>query len=201
MRCILPLLAGLLLGTIARAELPSAVLHACLSPELTEHASATTWQILTPERWETQPTAISEAAGITRATQPGLPHPNGWVETTLSLEMPEQTDACPNPMQRFTIEARPNGALPKTTLDFRFLSQAKLPPYTVTTWCGRPALVALAGDWYIVADSPQARLIKTDEPQPKTTLILANQTTERRTPLRATICVGEGPLPAPTPER
>lgn len=178
-----------------RAALPESVMEACLAPSVREQASAKRWQVLSRAEWESRPVRISEAGGITTAEQDGAEHPSGWVKTKVRLEMPPQTDEMPQPMQTLTVEARATAVLPSLTVDFYLLQQAKLPPYTVTLWHGCPALVAEAGDWYIVAGDPAAKVIKTDEPEPKTTLVLEHQRAKQGEAVSASIRVGEGPLP------
>ena len=146
-----------------RAALPESVMEACLAPSVREQTSAKRWQVLSRTEWESRPVRISEAGGITTAEQDGAEHPSGWVKTKVRLEMPPQTDETPQPMQTLTVEARATAVLPSLTVDFYLLQQAKLPPYTVTLWHGCPALVAEAGDWYIVAGDPAAKVIKTDD--------------------------------------
>lgn len=178
------------------AALPDSVIEACLAPALCDRTSNIQWQVMTRAQWESAPTRIAETGGRTVAEQDGREQPNGWVRTTVSLSMAPLSEANPRPMQTLAIEATPSGVLPATTLDFIFVQAAKLPPYTLRVWQGRPALVADAGDWYIVADNPKTKVIRSEEASPATTLVLEAQRTEKRVPLRAAILVGEGPLPA-----
>ena len=178
-----------------RAALPESVMEACLAPYVREQASAKRWQLLSRAEWESRPVRISETGGVTTAELEGNEHPSGWVKTTIRLEMPPQTDETPRPMQTLTVEARATSVLPSLTVDFYLLQKALLPPYTVTLWHGCPALVAEAGDWYIIAGDPAAKIIKTDESEPKTTLVLENQRAKQGEAVSASIRVGEGPLP------
>lgn len=182
------------LGSVSFA-LPDSVLEACFSPALTEQISGKTWQVTSQEKWENSPLHISEAGGVTTASQPGAEHPNGWVKTEVILLAPPQTDANPLPTQTFTVKATPVGITPKTTLTFTFLNQAVLPPHTIRTWNGFPAIVATAGDWYIIAQDAKAAITETNQDPVKTTLFIANSSTEKTTPIAHSILVGEGPLP------
>lgn len=176
--------------------LPDAVLEACFSPTLTDHISGKTWQVTSQEQWENSPLAISELGGVTTAKQAGNEHPDGWVKTEVTLVAPPQTATTPCPTQTFTIKALPVGITPKTTLTFTFLNQAQLPPHTVRTWQGFPALVSKANDWYIIAQDAKAVITTTNKAPVKTTLAVPNCSSEKTTPLSQSILVGEGPLPS-----
>lgn len=189
-------LTVLILGLSSLAfALPDAVLEACFSPMLTEHTSGKTWQVTSQAKWESSPLDISELGGVTTATQAGNEHPAGWVKTEVILVAPPQTAANPCPMQTFTVKAKPTGIIPKTTLTFTFLDQAILPPYTVRTWQGFPAIVSKANDWYIIAQDKRAVITTTNTDPSKTTLSIPNCSSEKTAPISQAIRVGEGPLP------
>ncbi len=177
------------------AELPSSVLDACLSPALTEKTSGVRWQVMTRTQWENRPTRISERAEGTYAEQDGQAHPSAWISTTLALLMPPQTVQTPRPIQTLTLRATPSGVFPKTTLDFIFLDNAALPPYTIKLWNGRPALVAVDGNWYIIAGDPKTKVMQKAGKPLRTSLVLEGVSTERTAPMSASILVGEGALP------
>lgn len=179
---------------LLRAALPAELIDALLSPSLTETVSGKSWQVTTRERWLSSPMQVSERGGITTTRQPGAGHPSGWVTTDLTLAMVPPTPEAPQPMQTFTLTATPAGIVPRTSLVFTFLNEAELPPCTVRTWKGLPAIVATAGDWYIIAKDPAATITQSHQKPVKTTLSVAGST-EKRTPLSAAILLGEGPLP------
>lgn len=188
-------------AALAQAALPAEVLEALLSPTLTDTSLNATWQVMTPEKWFTSPTRVSELGGVTTSVQAGADHPSGWVKTELIVTMPPQTQANPQPTQTLTLKALPLGITPKTTLTFTFLNAAQLPPYTVRTWQGYPALAADAGDWYIIARDKQALINQSHSRPVKTTLSVANRTAEKTAPLSVSLLLGEGPLPPePAPE-
>lgn len=187
-------------AAFAQAALPDALLKALLSPTLTDPLTNTTWQVTSLEQWLSAPTRVSELGGVTTSAQDGAEHPAGWVRTELILTMPPRTESNPRPTQTFTLKAVPLGITPKTTLTFTFLNAAELPPYTVRTWQGFPALVATAGDWYVIAQDPAARITRTHDAPVKTTLSIADCTTEKTLPLTRSILIGEGPLPPEPPK-
>lgn len=191
---------ALFCAALARAALPEAVLQALLSPVLSDTLSRKSWQVTTPERWIGSPTRVSELGGITTSVQSGADHPDGWVRTELILTMPPRTDETPQPTQTFTVKALPLGVTPKTTLTFTFLNEAELPPCTVRTWQGFPALVAVSGDWYIIAQDAKARITQSHDTPMKTTLSVSDCTTEKTSPLSRSILIGEGPLPPEAPK-
>lgn len=184
------------LAPCARAALPEAVLEACLRPTLTEEASGATWHATTRQDWERAPLRVTEAQNRLTAEADGAEHPNGWVKTRLTLSQPPQTDAAPRPTQTFTVTATPTGVTPTTTLRFELIKDAPLPPCKATVWGGRPALVADAGDWYVIAANPKARLIRAEGTPPRWTL-RETLTVDARVPASAAILIGEGPLPPP----
>ena len=191
---------ALLCACALRAELPESVLEACLSPVVVDHTAGKTWQVLTRQHWESAPVKVTEQKGETLAEQEGLPHPNAWITAQVSLRMPQQTATCPNPTQELTLRLLPNGVTPKTTLSIHFLNKAKLPPYKATLWNGCPALVATAGDWYIIATDKKAKIVQQSAPEQCTSLTLENLSSEKRAPIVASIRVGEGALP-PEPKQ
>ncbi len=191
--------ALILLATLApcaRAALPDAVLEACLRPTLTEEAFGLSWHATTRQDWERAPLRVTEAEGRVTAEADGAEHPNGWVKTRLTLSQPPLTDANPRPTQTFTVTATPTGVTPSTTLRFELLKDAPLPPCKPQAWGGRIALVADAGDWYVIADNPKAQLIRA-EGDPVRWTLRETRTVDARTPASAAILVGEGPLPPP----
>lgn len=198
MKTLLTLLT-LFCAVLVKAALPDAVLKAVLSPAITDTTLERTWQLTTPETWLSSPTRVSELGGMTTSVQSGADHPSGWVKTELILTMPPQTDANPNPIQTFTLKATPVGVTPKTTLTFLFLNQAVLPPCSVRTWKGCPALVSDANDWYIIAQDPKARITRSDTDPVKTTLAVADCTTGKTQPVSRAVLLGEGPLPPEPP--
>lgn len=176
-------------------SLPESVLEACFAPVLTDQISGKSWQVTSQEKWDTSPLNISETGGITTARLPGADHPDGWVKTEVILLAPPQTEANPCPTQTFTIKATPAGITPKTTLTFTFINQAHLPPHTIRTWQGFPALVSTANDWYVIVRDAQARITETHDAPVKTTVSITGCSSEKRTPIERSILVGEGPLP------
>lgn len=180
----------------ARAELPESVVAACLAPEVRESVLGVCWQVTSQARWEGEPVHISERISATQAEQAGLPHPQGLAETRVSLTMPAQTAAEPCPMQTWQVEVTPSTQVPEMTLDFHLLQRAPLPPCEVRTWNGLPALVATAGDWYLIAGTPTAKILQTEEAVPLTTLVVAGVRAQKARPVRVKLYVGEGALPS-----
>ncbi len=190
-----PLLALALAAGALRAELPPAVLEACLTPTLTERASGQTWAAMTRARWEAAPLRVHERDGLQIAEADGLAPTNGWAAVTLTLSQRPQSAANPRPMQTFAVAARPLPPLRETTFDVALLHDAPLPPCTVRQWGGRVALVADAGDWYLVAGDPKATLTRTEGARPRWTLALRGLPAKLGVPATATLLVGEGALP------
>ena len=162
MRTPLPALLLALAAGALRAELPPAVLDACLRPTLTEHASGQTWAAMTRAKWEAAPLRVHERGGLQVAEADGLAPTNGWAAVTLTLSQRPQTAANPRPMQTFAVSARPVHPLREATFDVALIRDAPLPPCSVRQWGGRVALVAEAGDWYVVAGDPKATLTRTE---------------------------------------
>ena len=150
----------------ARADLPDAVAQACFSASLRETDGEAVWTPGSWETWQNKSIRITEPKpGLTVADQDGTPHPMGWVKTRYTLHMPTPTAATPSPAQTLTLTVTGAGVLPKAGLSTDLIHRALLPPCTVTTHAGLPALVAKDGTWYILAGSPKAavRSEKTDK--------------------------------------
>lgn len=173
--------------------LPNEVIFACLSPNLTEQASGLSWQALTPEAWGK---AITVQEGEERHTfsQDGAAHPNDWVRTRITLSQAPQTAANPAPIQTLTVTAIPSGIIPETTVTFNLLKEAALPPCTAKVWGGRPALVANAGNWFIIAESAKAKLVRVEGEKPRWTLT-ETKTAKGIDEISASFRVGAGSLP------
>ena len=173
--------------------LPNEVIFACLSPSLTEQASGLSWQALSPKNWGK---AVNVQEGEARLTfsQDGAAHPNDWVKTRITLSQAPQTEANPAPVQTLTVTAIPSGVLHETTVIFDLLKEAALPPCTAKVWGGRPALVADAGDWFIIAESATAKLIRVEGEKPRWTLT-ETKTARGVDEISASFRVGAGPLP------
>ncbi len=188
------LLTALPVAAAVRAELPAAVAEACLAPTLTEQATGKSWAAMSRAKWDSAPVRVHERDGLLIAEMDGAEHPSGWVKTLLTLSQKPQTAAEPRPVQTFTVTATPTGVLPRTRLVFDLLKAAPLPPCSVKAWAGRPALVADAGDWYVIAADPKAEIVRAEGTPPRWTLTV-RAATDGRSPLKASILVGEGPLP------
>ncbi len=201
MRTTLFLAMVALVAATARAGLPEAILDACLAPSVTEHATGRTWQACTRKAWETRPLRVHERDGLQIAEQDGAEHPSGWVKTTLTLTQKPQSAANPRPTQTFTVTATPTGVLPETTLTIALLKDAPLPPCTVRQWGDRLALVADAGDWYLIAGRPKDTFVQREDPaapgKRRWTLTAENLRAKGQTPVRAAFLIGEGALPPP----
>lgn len=195
MRTPLPALLLALAAGALRAELPPAVLEACLRPTLTEHASGQTWAAMTRAKWEAAPLRVHERGGLQVAEADGLAPTNGWAAVTLTLSQRQQTAANPRPMQTFAVSARPVHPLREATFDVALIRDAPLPPCSVRQWGGRVALVAEAGDWYVVAGDPKATLTRTEGAEPRWTLALKGLRATPDAPATASLLVGEGALP------
>jgi hypothetical protein len=191
------LLFALLIGFVAsvRAELPDAVVQACLAPSVTEHVSGQTWQLMTATAWERGALRIAETAEATLATQPAAIHPQGWMETEITLVQPHDTAERIATEQTLTLKLKAKGVVPKLEATVIFLNQAKLPPCTIETYQGKLAIVAKAKDWYILAEDPATTVTQTDEAQPRTTMRLQKVALEKLDAAAVSIRVGEGSLP------
>ncbi len=189
------------LGFIAtlHAELPEAVLEACLSPSIYDHSLNQTWTVMTRQVWEEQPLEVVEGEATTTIRLAGTPHPNDWLTTEVEVITPTPTEAQPQPIQTFTVRARSAGVVPIMTLDFTLLNQAKLPPYSVQAWGNRIALVAKAEDWYIIANEPTAKLTQAKTEDKAATLVVPQVILQRTTDAQVSLLIGEGPLP-PAPK-
>ena len=202
MRTLTLTLCLALAGGAAAADLPIAdapilpgdVVSACLSPSLTERVSGLSWRVLTPEAWG-RSIDVGESPDTLTLAQDGAAHPNGWVRTRVTVTQAPRTAANPAPVQTLTVTATPSGILPETTVVFDLLKEAALPPCTAKAWGGRPALVADAGDWFIIAGSPKAKLVRLEGEQPRWTLT-ETATAKGSAPVSASLRVGVGALPA-----
>lgn len=199
MNRLLPALLLLLAAGSLRAALPDAVRRACFSAAVTERSSGQTWDVTSWETWRGAPLRIAEVGADTIAEQDGKPSPAGWAKTTVALLMPPQTEANPQPTQRLTLTVTPTGTLPKASFDLLLLRDAPLPPCSVKAWGGRLAIVSDAGDWYIAADDPKARVTVAEGPERRTTVKVEGLTPQDLKPVSAALLVGEGPLPTPPP--
>lgn len=197
MRRLFPIFLLLLAAGGLRAALPDAVRRACFSAAVIERPTGQTWRVTSWDAWRSAPLRISETGADTVAEQDGAPDPAGRARTTVSLRMPPQTDANPRPTQRLTVTVTPAGALPKAAFDILLLRDAPLPPCSVKAWGGRLAIVSDAGDWYIAADDPKARVSVDEGPDRRTTVKVEGLTPKGLAPVSAALLVGEGPLPPP----
>ncbi len=195
----LSLIGALFCATTAMAILPDAVLDACLSPEVTEHATGKSWTIMTRKAWDNGLLEVSEKGTVTTISCIGKEHPQGWVTTAISVIAPMPTEEHPMPMQTLTVEATAQGILPKMTLDLTLIKQAKLPAYTIQPWGDRMAVVAEAQDWYLIADHPNAKVVQAKNADKQLTIQVPQLIAEGATTVRASLKIGEGPLsPPPT---
>lgn len=198
------LLPALLLSIIAadalRAALPDAVRQACFSAAVTERTTGSSWGVSSWETWRGNPMRIREVGEDTIAEQDGTASPAGWATTTVSLLMPRQTEANPQPTQRLTVTVTPTEAIPeKAVFDILLLKDAPLPPCSVKPWGNRIAIVSDASDWYLAADDSKARVSVQEGADRKTTVKLEGLSPKGKAPVSATLLVGEGPLPTPPP--
>ena len=190
------LLLTLLIGltTALRAELPDAVVQACLAPSVTEHASGLTWQLMTAKAWDRGAVQIRETAEATLTTQSAAAHPQGWMETAITVTQPHDTAERIATEQTLTIKLKAKGVVPKLEATVIFLDQAKLPPCSIVTHQGKLAIVSKAKDWDILADDPAITVTLTDEAQPRTTMRLQKVPLEKLDATEVSIRVGEGQL-------
>lgn len=195
---LLPALLLLLAAGTLRAALPDAVRRACFSAAVVERTSDVTWDVTSWEAWRSHPLRVREEGSGTVAEQDGKPSPAGWANTAVSLLMPRQTEAVTLPTQRLSVTVRPTDALPpKVAFDILLLRDAPLPPCSVKAWGGRLAVVSDAGDWYLAADDPKARVSVAEGAERRTTVKVEGLVPKGGAPVSATLLVGEGPLPVP----
>lgn len=192
---LLPILAAAGL----RAALPDTVRRACFSAAVTEHPSGQTWDVTSWETWRNSPLRIAEVGVDTIAEQDGRPGPADCAKTAVALLMPPQTEANPQPTQRLTLTVTPSGTQPKASFDLLLLRDAPLPPCSVKAWGGRLAIVSDAGDWYLAAEDPKARIAIAEGPERRTTVKVEGLMPKGLAPVSTALLVGEGPLPPPPP--
>ncbi len=188
-------LGALLCASFAVAALPESVVKACLSPEIYDHTANKSWPIMTFEQWEKGSLEVQETATATILTAEGKPHPEDWLTTSVTLNAPTPTDDASVPMQTLTVTARAHGIVPQMMVDFVLVKEANLPPYKIQPWGNRIAIVAEAGNWYIVTGDPAMTVTQAETPERALTITLAKRLTTPTEPARATLLVGEGPLP------
>lgn len=183
-----------LLATLCKADLPDAVIHACLSPSITESTSNQTWAVMDAKTWDEGALEIVETQTATLTSRAGNAHPLNWATTEICLATPVESASADALQQTLTLKVKAQGVVPKLTCSINFIDHAKLPPSKVITWQGKLALVSKQNDWYIIAEHPEITISQTSETTPRTIMRLPNLTLEKHASIEASIRVGEGAL-------
>lgn len=182
------------LATLCKADLPDAVVQACLSPSITESVSNQTWTVMDAKTWDEGAVEVVETPEASLTSRAGNPHPLKWATTEICLSTPAENVSTDALQQTLTVKVKAQGVVPKLTCSINFIDHAKLPPCKVITWQGKLALVSTQNDWYILADHPEITISQTSEATPRTIVRLPNISLEKYASTEASIRVGEGAL-------
>lgn len=136
--------------------------------------------------------------GTTKTVSDCPPHPDRLATATMTrLLEPVGDDGRERFRLTYTVTAAAD--FPKVRLSVTLLASDRFPPCSVRPWGDRLALVADAGDWYIITDRPEAAFTVSAAEPPRITLTIPRTDLSFHRPAVFSLTVGDGPLP-PVPE-
>lgn len=197
MRALLLLLS--LTACASLRALPESLLSRLFDASAVTAGTEGSWQLCggRPPSEGLRVTAFPDGSTETRTDCP--PHPNRLAEATMTRTfMP--ADSAGRSRLRLAYTLRPITDRPSIGLSVTLFAAEGLPPCSVRPWGRRLALVSDAGDWHIIADSPDATFTVSEGESPRIVLSVPDVTLSPGRSVTLSVTVGDGPLPPPDHE-